>query len=109
MEWDLHRWLAANVIFLRSRPRLAQLLPIRALATVVAALFLSTVYGWWSGFIIDGGQQKSPQEIFFGTFDTGGSSYSLVHLLQKAISGLVRFRRDSAPIVAKTGVLKLPY
>ena len=100
MEWDLHRWLAANVIFLRSRPRLAQLLPIRALATVVAALFLSTVYGWWSGFIIDGGQQKSPQEIFFGTFDTGGSSYSLVHLLQKAISGLVRFRRDSAPIVA---------
>jgi hypothetical protein len=41
--------------------------PILALATVVAAPNLSTVYGWWNGFVIDVGHQKSPQEIFFGT------------------------------------------
>ena len=119
LELACIRWFAANVIFLQFFTNVVLLacflgmscgcmaahqgqdwlryFPILSLATVVAALALSTIYGWWSGLVIDVGHQKSPQEIFFGTFDTGGSSYSLVHLLEKAISGLVRFRRDSAP------------
>jgi hypothetical protein len=83
------RWFAANVVFLqfftnvillacflgmscgcmaaRQRRDWLDYFPILALATVVAALALSTVYGWWSGLVIDVGQQQSPQEIFFGT------------------------------------------
>jgi hypothetical protein len=88
LELACIRWFAANVIFLqfftnvilfacflgmscgcmaahRGRDWLSYF-PILALATVVAALALSTVYEWWSGFVIDVGDQKSPQEIFFG-------------------------------------------
>ena len=89
LELACIRWFAANVIFLQFFTNVVLLacflgmscgcmaahqgrdwlsyFPILALATVVAALALSTVYGWWSGFVIDVGHQKSPQEIFFGT------------------------------------------
>ncbi len=89
LELACIRWFAANVIFLQFFTNVVLLacflgmscgcmaahqgrdwlsyFPILALATVVAALALSTVYGWWSGFVIDVGNQKSPQEIFFGT------------------------------------------
>ncbi len=89
LELACIRWFAAHVIFLQFFTNVVLLacflgmscgcmaahqrrdwlsyFPILALATVVAALTLSTVYGWWSGFTIDVGHQKSPQEIFFGT------------------------------------------
>jgi SAM-dependent methyltransferase len=89
LELACIRWFAANVIFLQFFTNVVLLacflgmscgcmaahqdrdwlsyFPILALATVVAALALSTVYGWWSGLVIDVGHQKSPQEIFFGT------------------------------------------
>jgi hypothetical protein len=89
LELACIRWFAANVIFLQFFTNVVLLacflgmscgcmaahqgrdwlsyFPILALATVVVALALSTVYGWWSGFVIDVGHQKSPQEIFFGT------------------------------------------
>jgi SAM-dependent methyltransferase len=89
LELACIRWFAANVVFLQFFTNVVLLacflgmscgcmaahqgrdwlgyFPILALATVVAALALSTVYGWWSGFVIDVGHQKSPQEIFFGT------------------------------------------
>ena len=89
LELACIRWFAANVIFLnfftnvillacflgmscgcmasRQRRDWLSYFPILALSTVVAAQVLSTVYLWWSGFVIDVGQQKSPQEVFFGT------------------------------------------
>src|SRR5947208_9328622 len=89
LELACIRWFAANVIFLQFFTNVVLLacflgmscgcmaahqgrdwlsyFPILALATVVAALALSAVYGRWSGFVIDVGHQQSPQEIFFGT------------------------------------------
>src|SRR5215475_12678720 len=77
------RWFSANVIFLQFFTNVVLLacflgmscgcmaahqrrdwlsyFPILTLCTVVAALALSTVYGWWNGLVIDVGHQKSPQ------------------------------------------------
>ena len=82
------RWFAATVIFLqfftnvvllscflgmscgcmaaRQRRDWLGAFPILALAAIVAALAIWTVYGRWSGLAIDVGHQSSPQEIFFG-------------------------------------------
>jgi SAM-dependent methyltransferase len=83
------RWFAANVIFLQFFTNVVLLaaflgmscgcmatqqrrdwlgaFPLWALVTVTAAIGLSALYNLWSGFAIDVGHQKSPQEIFFGT------------------------------------------
>src|SRR5437762_13286083 len=77
LELACIRWFAANVIFLQFFTNVVLLacflgmscgcmaahqgqdwlryFPILSLATVVAALALSTIYGWWSGLVIDVG------------------------------------------------------
>jgi hypothetical protein len=89
LELACIRWFTANVIFLQFFTNVVLLacflgmscgcmaahqgrdwlsyFPSLALATFIAALALSMVYGWWSGLVIDVGHQQSPQEIFFGT------------------------------------------
>lgn len=41
--------------------------PVIAAATVLAAIALYLVYHTWSGFVVDVGGQRSPQQVFFGT------------------------------------------
>jgi hypothetical protein len=89
LELSCIRWFAANVIFLqfftnvvllacflgmscgclaaKQRQDWLTYFPLLALGAVIAALCLGAVYDAWSGFVIDVGNQKSPQEIFFGT------------------------------------------
>jgi SAM-dependent methyltransferase len=89
LELACIRWFAASVIFLQFFTNVVLLacflgtscgcmaakqrrdwlghFPALAAVTVVVALSLWVVYGVWSGFAIDVGHQKSPQEIFFGT------------------------------------------
>ncbi len=41
--------------------------PLLALATVSAAIVMTSIYTNWSGLAVDVGHQASPQEVFFGT------------------------------------------
>jgi SAM-dependent methyltransferase len=83
------RWFAANVIFLqfftnivllacflgmscgclaaRQRRDWLGYFPVLALSTIVAGLALVAAYHSWSGLVVEVGNQRSPQEIFFGT------------------------------------------
>jgi SAM-dependent methyltransferase len=89
LELACIRWFAFSVVFLqfftnvvliacflgmscgclaaRSKRDWLRIFPWLALATVMAALAMRTIYHYWSGLAIDVGQQASPQEVFFGT------------------------------------------
>jgi len=89
LELACIRWFAFSVIFLqfftnvvliasflgmscgclaaRSKRDWLRIFPWLALATVVAALAMRTIYRYWSGLAIDVGHQASPQVVFYGT------------------------------------------
>jgi SAM-dependent methyltransferase len=89
LELTCIRWFAAYVIFLqfftnvvliasflgmscgclaaRRRQDWLGYFPMIAVGTVFAALAAFAAYHTWSGFAVDVGGQRSPQEVFFGT------------------------------------------